>query len=70
MLGAFAEFQTNLRRERQLGGTASAKARGVYKGRKASIDPVPFADGLRGRRPPLAGEGKIFWKDLPRGAAR
>ena len=40
MLGVFAEFETNLRRERQLEGIASAKARGVYKGRKASIDPA------------------------------
>lgn len=39
MLGVFAEFETNLRRERQLEGIAEAKARGVYKGRKASIDP-------------------------------
>jgi DNA invertase Pin-like site-specific DNA recombinase len=38
MLGVFAEFETNLRRERQLEGIASAKARGVHKGRKASID--------------------------------
>jgi hypothetical protein len=30
----------NLRRERQLEGIADAKARGVYKGRKASIDPA------------------------------
>jgi DNA invertase Pin-like site-specific DNA recombinase len=34
----FAEFETNLRRERQLGGIRAAKARGVYKGRKPSID--------------------------------
>jgi DNA invertase Pin-like site-specific DNA recombinase len=40
MLGVFAEFETNLRRERQLEGIASAKARGVYKGRKPSIDPA------------------------------
>ena len=40
MLGVFAEFETNLRRERQLEGIAGAKARGVYKGRKASIDPA------------------------------
>src|SRR5438128_1324907 len=39
MLGVFAEFETNLRRERQLEGIADAKARGVYTGRKASIDP-------------------------------
>jgi hypothetical protein len=32
MLGVFAEFETNLRRERQLEGIAAAKQRGVYKG--------------------------------------
>jgi DNA invertase Pin-like site-specific DNA recombinase len=50
MLGVFAEFETNLRRERQLEGIASAKARGVYKGRKASIDAAKIrkmkADGV------------------------
>jgi DNA invertase Pin-like site-specific DNA recombinase len=40
MLGVFAEFETNLRKERQLEGIASAKARGVYKGRKATINPA------------------------------
>lgn len=39
MLGVFAEFETNIRRERQLEGIAKAKAEGVYKGRKPSIDP-------------------------------
>ncbi|HIH9428579.1 TPA: recombinase family protein [Klebsiella variicola subsp. variicola] len=38
MLGVFAEFETNLRRERQMEGIAAAKARGVYRGRKPSID--------------------------------
>ena len=38
MLGVFAEFETNLRRERQLEGIAKAKAEGVYRGRPASID--------------------------------
>ena len=38
MLGVFAEFETNLRRERQLEGIARAKAEGVYQGRPASID--------------------------------
>lgn len=38
MLGVFAEFETNLRKERQLEGIAKAKAAGIYKGRKASID--------------------------------
>ena len=40
MLGVFAEFETNLRRERQLEGIRAAKAKGVYKGRKPSIDPA------------------------------
>ena len=40
MLGVFAEFETNLRRERQMEGIAAAKARGVYTGRKPRIDPV------------------------------
>ncbi len=38
MLGVFAEFETNLRRERQMEGIAKAKAEGVYKGRKPTID--------------------------------
>jgi DNA invertase Pin-like site-specific DNA recombinase len=40
MLGVFAEFETAIRRERQLEGIAKAKAEGVYKGRRPSIDPV------------------------------
>jgi DNA invertase Pin-like site-specific DNA recombinase len=38
MLGVFAEFETALRRERQMEGVAKAKALGVYKGRKKSVD--------------------------------
>ncbi|WP_313591912.1 recombinase family protein [Agrobacterium cavarae] len=38
MLGVFAEFETNLRKERQMEGIAKAKAAGVYTGRKPSID--------------------------------
>jgi DNA invertase Pin-like site-specific DNA recombinase len=38
MLGVFAEFETNLRRERQAEGIAAAKKRGVYKGRPPQID--------------------------------
>jgi DNA invertase Pin-like site-specific DNA recombinase len=37
MLGAFAEFETDIRKERQLEGIAKAKEAGVYKGRKASV---------------------------------
>ena len=40
MLGVFAEFETNLRRERQLEGIKAAKALGIYKGRKPTIDLV------------------------------
>jgi DNA invertase Pin-like site-specific DNA recombinase len=49
MLGVFAEFETNLRRERQMEGINAAKQRGVYKGRKPTID----ADAVRR----LRGEG-------------
>ena len=37
MLGVVAEFETNLRKERQLEGIAKAKAAGVYKGRKRKV---------------------------------
>lgn len=33
MLGVFAEFETNIRKERQMEGIAKAKTKGVYKGR-------------------------------------
>ena len=38
MLGVFAEFETNLRKERQAEGIAAARARGVDKRRKSIID--------------------------------
>jgi DNA invertase Pin-like site-specific DNA recombinase len=38
MLGVFAEFETAIRRERQLEGVKRAKAEGAYRGRKPSID--------------------------------
>jgi DNA invertase Pin-like site-specific DNA recombinase len=38
MLGVFAEFETNLRRERQAEGIAKAKRSGVYAGGKRRID--------------------------------
>lgn len=37
MLGVFAEFETAIRKERQMEGIAKAKAAGVYKGRKPSV---------------------------------
>lgn len=38
MLGAIAEFETDLRRERQLEGIAKAKEEGRYRGRPVTID--------------------------------
>jgi DNA invertase Pin-like site-specific DNA recombinase len=50
MLGVFAEFETNLRRERQMEGIAKAKAAGIYKGRPPVIDEAKIdalkAEGL------------------------
>lgn len=37
MLGVFAEFETALRRERQMEGIAKAKSEGRYKGRRPSV---------------------------------
>jgi len=49
MLGVFAQFETALRKERQLEGIAKAKAAGIYKGRKPSVDAAQVKA--------LAGEG-------------
>lgn len=38
MLGVFAEFETAIRKERQMEGIAKAKEAGVYRGRTPSID--------------------------------
>ncbi len=37
MLGVFAEFETNLRKERQLAGIAAAKAKGKHLGRTSIL---------------------------------
>lgn len=37
MMSAFAEFETEIRKERQSDGIAAAKKKGVYKGRKTKI---------------------------------
>lgn len=51
MLGVFAEFETALRRERQMEGIAKAKAAGMYKGRTPSVPAEEVkrlaADGVR-----------------------
>lgn len=40
ILASFAEFETEIRKERQMDGIAKAKAKGIYKGRPKSIDPA------------------------------
>jgi DNA invertase Pin-like site-specific DNA recombinase len=55
VLGAFAEFERALIRERQLEGIALAKARGAYTGRKPSLTPSQV-EVLRARA--AAGEAK------------
>ena len=44
VMGAFAEFERALIRERQLEGIALAKQRGVYKGRKRSLTTQQIQD--------------------------
>lgn len=55
MLGVFAEFETAIRKERQLEGIARAKANGVYKGRRATID----ADKVRALKERGVGPSQI-----------
>jgi DNA invertase Pin-like site-specific DNA recombinase len=55
VMGAFAEFERALIRERQREGIALAKQRGVYKGRKRALSPERVAE-LRQRI--AAGETK------------
>lgn len=51
MLGVFAQFETAIRKERQMEGIAKAKADGRYKGRKPTVDVsavrVMKAEGVR-----------------------
>ena len=55
VMGAFAEFERALIRERQREGIALAKKRGAYRGRKKALSPEQVAD-LRQRA--AAGEQK------------
>lgn len=55
LLGAVAEFERSLIRERQREGIAAAKVRGVYRGRKPSLDPAQVEEI---RRRAAAGERK------------
>ncbi len=43
VMGAFAEFERSLIRERQAEGIAVAKSRGVYKGRAEELTPEQVA---------------------------
>jgi len=55
VMGAFAEFERALIRERQREGIALAKQRGVYRGRKRSLSDKEIAEA---RRRIAAGEKK------------
>jgi DNA invertase Pin-like site-specific DNA recombinase len=44
VMGAFAEFERSLIRERQREGIALAKKRGVYRGRSPSLDAAKAAE--------------------------
>ncbi len=69
VMGAFAEFERALIRERQREGIALARQRGVYRGRKKSLSPEQ-ADHLRQRvqagerKAPLAREFGISRETL------
>lgn len=54
MLGAIAEFETDLRRERQLEGIAKAKAEGRYKGRPVTVDGEAILKALASGQKPAA----------------
>jgi DNA invertase Pin-like site-specific DNA recombinase len=55
VMGAFAEFERSLLRERQREGIAVAKRRGAYRGRKRSLNPEQIGEV---RRRIAAGEQK------------
>ena len=56
VMGAFAEFERSLIRERQREGVALAKERGAYKGRRPSLSEEQRAE-LRKRE--KSGESKL-----------
>jgi DNA invertase Pin-like site-specific DNA recombinase len=47
VVGAFAEFERALLKERQKEGIILAKKRGVYRGRKKSLSPLQISDLLQ-----------------------
>jgi DNA invertase Pin-like site-specific DNA recombinase len=69
VMGAFAEFERSLIRERQREGIVLAKARGAYRGRKRSLSPekiVTLRDRAKGgeRKASLAREFGISRETL------
>lgn len=54
MLGVFAQFETAIRKERQMEGIAKAKAQGIYKGRPATIDPATIKEALASGEAPAS----------------
>ncbi|WP_328591121.1 recombinase family protein [Rhizobium rhizophilum] len=54
MLGAIAEFETDLRKERQLEGIAKAKEEGRYKGRPVTVDSEAILAALAAGEKPIA----------------
>ena len=54
MLGAIAEFETDLRKERQLEGIAKAKLEGRYKGRPVTVDGDAIRAALAAGDKPMA----------------
>ncbi|MDD3798291.1 MAG: helix-turn-helix domain-containing protein, partial [Novosphingobium sp.] len=49
-----AEFETDIRAERKRDGIEAAKARGVYKGRPATIDADAIKEALAAGESPAA----------------
>jgi DNA invertase Pin-like site-specific DNA recombinase len=54
MLGAIAQFETEIRAERQRDGIANAKARGVAFGRQKALTRAQMAAHSAGRGRPSA----------------
>ena len=54
LLGAFAEFEADIRSERQRDGIEAAKAKGVYRGRPAAIDSAAIREALAAGEAPAA----------------
>jgi DNA invertase Pin-like site-specific DNA recombinase len=54
ILGSFAQFELDIRRERQAEGIAKAKKAGIYTGRKASIDAAQVKAAVAAGESPTA----------------